>query len=154
LRSQIAGHLEEAMPPDASDEDVASVLHQLGDPAELAREAQPGAATGIGVAVAAATRRGWIKVVRSRARTKLIAVLTAVLLATGSTFLSVFLSAPLPNDVGEFAWWYPQDYNHEVDSTADGAQQTTVRIRSGQWQGFAIGIYNSSNFTETIIGRP
>ncbi len=54
--------------------------------------------------------------------------------------------------MGEFGWWYPQD--HAVDSTADGAQQTTVRIRSGQWQGFAIGIFNTSNFTETIIGPP
>ncbi len=47
LRSQIAGHLEEAMPPDASDEDVAAVLHQLGRPADLAREAQAGAAPGL-----------------------------------------------------------------------------------------------------------
>lgn len=154
LRSQIAGHLEEAMPPDASDEDVAAVLHQLGRPADLAREAQAGAAHGVGAAVAAAARRCWVRIIRSRLRTKLIVVLIALLLATGATFLSTFLSAPLPNYVGEFAWWYPQDYNHSVDSTADGAQQTTVRIRSGQWQGFAIGIYNSSSFTETIIGRP
>jgi hypothetical protein len=81
-------------------------------------------------------------------------VLIALLLATGATFLSTFLSAPLPDNAGQFAWWYPQDYNHEVDSAADGAQQTTVRIRSGQWQGFAIGIFNTSNFTETIIGPP
>jgi hypothetical protein len=154
LRSQIAGHVEEAMPPDASDEDVAAVLHQLGRPADLAREAQAGAAHGVGAAVAAAARRGWVRIIRSRLRTKLIVVLIALLLATGATFLSTFLSAPLPNYVGEFAWWYPQDYNHEVDSTADGAQQTTVRIRSGQWQGFGIGIYNSSNFTETILGPP
>jgi hypothetical protein len=154
LRSQIAGHLEEALPPDASDEDVAAVLHQLGRPADLAREAQAGAASGVGAAVAAAARRGWVRIIRSRLRTKLIVVLLALLLATGTTYLSTFLSAPLPDYAGEFAWWYPQDYNHEVDSTADGAQQTTVRIRSGQWQGFAIGIYNSSSFTETIIGPP
>ena len=154
LRSQIAGHLEEAMPPDASDEDVAAVLHQLGRPAELAREAQAGAVPGVGAAVAAAARRGWVRIIKSRLRVKLIVVLIALLLATGTTFLSTFRSAPLPNYVGEFAWWYPQDYNHEVDSTAGGAQQTTVRIRSGQWQGFGIGIYNSSNFTETILGPP
>jgi hypothetical protein len=154
LRSQIAGHLEEALPPDASDEDVAAVLHQLGCPADLAREAQAGTAAGVGAAVAAAARRGWVRIIRSRLRTKLIVVLIGLLLATGATFLSTFLSAPLPDGAGEFAWWYPQDYNHEVYSTADGAQQTTVRIRSGQWQGFAIGIFNSSSFTETIIGPP
>ena len=152
LRSQIAGHIEEALPPDAKDEDVAAVLHQLGRPADLAREAQAGAASGVGAAVAAAARRGSVRIIRSRLRTKLIVVLIVLLVATGATFLSTFQSAPLPNYVGEFAWWYPQDYNHEVDSTADGAQQTTVRIRSGQWQGFAIGIFNSSSFTETIIG--
>jgi hypothetical protein len=154
LRSQIAGHLEEAMPPDASDEDVAAVLHQLGRPADLAREAQAGAAPGVGPAVAAAARRGWARIIRSRLRTKLIAVLVAALLATGGAFLRTFQSAPLPDYAGEFAWWYPQDGAHEVDSAADGAEQTTVRIRSGQWQGFAIGIFNTSNFTETIIGPP
>jgi hypothetical protein len=154
LRSQIAAHLEEAVPPDASDEDIAEVLHQLGRPDDLAKEAQAGATPGVGAAVATAGRRGWVRIIRSRPRTKLIVLLIALVLATGATFLSIFLSAPLPNYVGEFAWWYPQDSNHQVDSTADGAQQTTVRIRSGQLQGFAIGIYNDSNFTETIIGRP
>lgn len=152
LRSQIAGHLEEAMPLDASDEDVAEVLHQVGRPAELAREAQAGAAPGVGTAVAAAARRGWVRIIRSRLRTKLFVVLSVLLVATGATFLSTFMSAPLPDNAGQFAWWYPQD--HPVESVADGAQQTTVRIRSGQRQGFAIGIFNTSNFTETIIGRP
>ncbi|MBO0838087.1 MAG: hypothetical protein J2P28_21590, partial [Actinobacteria bacterium] len=154
LRSQIAGHLEEALSPDVNDEDVAAVLHQLGRPADLAREAQAGAAPEIGAAVAAAARRGWVRILRARLRTKLIVILIALSLAAGATFLSIFLSAPLPSNADVFGWWYPQDYNHEVDSTADGAQQTTVRIRSGQWQGFGIGIYNSSNFTETIIGPP
>ena len=154
LTSQIAGHLEEAMPPDASDEDVAAVLHQLGRPADLAREAQAGAAPGVGPAVAAAARRGWARIIRSRLRTKLVAVLVAALLATGGAFLRTFLSAPLPDYAGQFAWWYPQDGAHEVDSAAvDGAEQTTVRIRIGPVAGIpAIGIFNTSKFTETIIG--
>lgn len=78
----------------------------------------------------------------------------ALLLATGATLLGVFLSAPLPGNTGVFTWWYPQDSNHAAESSAYSVQQTTVRIRSGQWQGFAIGISNPSNFTETIIGPP
>jgi hypothetical protein len=152
LRNQIAAHLEEALPPDASDEQVAAELHQLRRPADRAREA--GAASGVGAAVAAATRRGWVRIIKSRPRTKLIVALLALVLATAATFLSLFLSAPLPDNAGQFAWWYPQDSRHQVDSVADGAQQTTVRIRSGQWQGFAIGIYNTSDLTETIIGPP
>jgi hypothetical protein len=154
LRSQIAGHLEEALPPGASDEDVAAVLHQLGRPADVASEARAGGVPGVGAAVAAAVRRSWVRIIRARLRTKLIALLIALVLATGATFLTVFLSAPLPGNTGEFAWWYPQDYNHEVDSAADNSQQTTVRIRSGQWQGYAIGIYNTSDFTEAVIGPP
>src|SRR5580698_798760 len=72
---------------------------------------------GVGPAVAAAARRGWVRIIRSRLRTKLIVVLIALVLATGATFVSTFQSAPLPDYAGEFGWWYPQD--HEVDSTAD-----------------------------------
>jgi hypothetical protein len=64
----------------------------------------------------------------------------------------VFLSAPLIQFEGSAGWWYTQDYTHEVYATADGAQQTTVPVRSGQRQGFAIGIYNPSSFTETVLG--
>jgi hypothetical protein len=154
LRSQIAGHLEEALPRDASDEDVAAVLRQVGRPADLAREAQAGPAPGIATAFAAVARRGRVRIIRARLQTKLIVILLALVLMTGATFLSIFLSAPLPSNGDSFGWWYPQDFNHEVDSSAGGAQQTTVRIRSGQWQGFAISIYNSSDFTETILGPP
>ena len=57
---------------------------------------------GVGPAVAAAARRGWVRMIRSRLRTKLIVVLIALVLATGATFLSTVLSAPLPDYAGEF----------------------------------------------------
>jgi len=51
-------------------------------------------------------------------------------------------------------WWYRQDYTREVTTIADGATQTTVPIRSGQRQGFAVGISNPTDVTETIVGVP
>jgi uncharacterized membrane protein len=39
LREQITGHLDEALPPGASDQEVAEALHRLGRPADLAAEA-------------------------------------------------------------------------------------------------------------------
>jgi hypothetical protein len=53
---------------------------------------------------------------------------------------------------GASGWWYLQDRNAEADTSADGVMQTTVPIRSGQWQGFAVSIENDSDWTQTILG--
>jgi hypothetical protein len=55
-------------------------------------------------------------------------------------------------EAGQSAWWYPKDYNREVDTSVGGANQTTVPIRSGQRQGFAIGIYNPTDVAQTVLG--
>lgn len=39
LREQIITHLDEALPPDADDEEIAEVLRSLGSPADVAAEA-------------------------------------------------------------------------------------------------------------------
>ncbi len=39
LRDQIAGHLEEELPPSATDDEVAGAIRRMGTPADLAREA-------------------------------------------------------------------------------------------------------------------
>jgi hypothetical protein len=44
LREQITAHLDDALPPDADDEQVAAVLGRLGSPAELAADAGPAGA--------------------------------------------------------------------------------------------------------------
>ena len=154
LREQIVAHLDDALPADADDQQVALTLSRLGSPADLAAEASATARQTVGQAVVAAARRAWAKVTRSRRRVKLLALLVLLLVATGATYLVLFLSAPLIQADGSAGWWYRQDYIHEVDTSADGAQQTTVPVRSGQRQGFSIGIENPSNFTETILGRP
>jgi hypothetical protein len=159
LRAQITTHLEDALPPDADNIQITEALRQLGDPADLAAEARAALGPTVGQAFGAAARRRWAAVVGARKRTKIIAVLTVLLLAGGAIYAdvlasaaAVYESAPLIEFAGESGWWYPQDYNREVDTSADGAQQTTVPVRSGQRQGFAIGVENPSNFAQTIIG--
>jgi hypothetical protein len=152
LRAQITAHLEDALPPDADNLEITQTLRQLGDPADVASEAKAAMAPTVGQAIRAAARRAWAAVAGARARTKIVAGLVVLLLAGAAAYTAVYQSAPLIQFAGSSGWWYPQDYNHEVDTTADGAQQTTVPIRSGQRQGFAIGIQNPSSFTETIIG--
>lgn len=43
-------------------------------------------------------------------------------------------------------------HTRPVDSSADGAQQTTVPIRSGQRQGFLVSVTNPGPWTQTILG--
>lgn len=40
LREQITAHIDEALPPDADDQQVDAVLSRLGSPAELAADVQ------------------------------------------------------------------------------------------------------------------
>jgi hypothetical protein len=62
------------------------------------------------------------------------------------------LTAPPVQNNGAFSWWYPQDTARATWTEADGAEQTTVPIRSGQQQGFAITVDNPSDWTQTILG--
>jgi uncharacterized membrane protein len=46
LREQLAAHLDDALPPDAGDDEVAATLRRLGSPADLSAEARAGAVSG------------------------------------------------------------------------------------------------------------
>jgi hypothetical protein len=149
LRAQITAHIDEALPPSADDQDVAAALSRLGLPAVLAAEA--GAAVPIRLSeairmtahtrLARVSRSTWIKL-------GVAVVITGIV----AGYLVFYLAAG-PLEVGpQSMWWYPQDSAQEVMTTADGATQITVPIRSGQRQGFAIGIYNPTDVTQTIVG--
>jgi len=151
LREQITAHLNDALPPDADDEQITAVLGRLGSPAELAADAgqaevPPLAALGM--------TRAWLRrrLARVRRRTWTVVGLIVVLAGTVTGYLIYFL-APGPLQFnGASAWWYQQDSTHEVTSFADGATQTTVPLRFGQRQGFFISIYNPTGVTQTILG--
>ena len=160
LREQITAHITDALPREVADEQVAAVLARLGSPAELAAEAAAGATTGAtdgaglggprddaATLPSRPTRRFWrnwwfwvtagaIVAAIAVVATKLIAAETAPALTTGDGM----------------AWWYPKDRAREVDTSADGATQSTVPVRSGQWQGFVIDLENNSDQTQTVLG--
>src|SRR5258708_23939477 len=151
LRQQITAHLDEALPPGADDQGVAPGVGRLGSPTDVAAAA--GAAVparlsavsraAAGARLARVGRRTWIRLAAAVAVTGIGAGYLAFYLAAGSL------------EVGpQSRWWYRQDWTREVSTTADGATQTTVPIRSGQRQGFAVGIYNPTDVTQTIVGVP
>jgi hypothetical protein len=151
LREQITAHLADALPSDADDEQVAAVLRRLGSPGELAADVgQGGAAPQAALAMTWAWLRS--RLARVRRRTWAVLGVIVVLAAIATGYLLYYLTTgPLELSVAS-GWWYPQDYTHEVFTTADNATQTTVPLRSGQRQGYFVGIDNPTGVTQTILG--
>jgi hypothetical protein len=163
LREQITAHITDALPDDAADEQAAAVLARLGSPAELAAETvagmttNPAALSAPGATLSAAparpprrTRRPWRSWqfwVTAGAVAAVVTVATVV-----ASKLIAAETAPALTAGGSEAWWYTQDRAHEVDTSADGASQSTVPIRSGQWQGFVLDLFNDSDQTQTVLG--
>jgi hypothetical protein len=151
LKEQITAHLEDALPADASDEQIAAVLSRLGSPAELAADAGPPSVTPLAALGLAGVwlRRRLAQVPR---RTWTVAGAIVVLAGIASGYL-IYYGAPGSLQVtGDAGWWYRRDYVRAVDTTADNANQTTVPVRFGQRQGFFISIYNPTGVTQTILG--
>jgi hypothetical protein len=151
LREQISAHLDDALPPDADDGQVAAVLGRLGSPAELAADVeQADAAPRAAPAKTAAPLRRRLAHVRRRTWGVLGAIAVLAGIATGC--LVYYLTLDSLGFEGASGWWYPQDYNHEVTTTADGAIQTAVPLRSGERQGYFVAIHNPTGVTQTILG--
>ena len=151
LRQQITAHLDEALQPGADDQDVAAALSRLGSPADLAAEA--GAAIPVRLSESIMmTARARLARVGRRTWIRLGAAIVAAGIVAG--YLLFYLTAGSLQVGPQALWWYPQDSARAVTTTADGATQVTVPIRSGQRQGFAVGIYNPTDVTQTIMGVP
>jgi hypothetical protein len=145
LREQIIAHLDEALPPGATDDEVAAELVRLGAPAALAAEAAGPVPRSPGARLLNRLRR-----LRWWTWTSIAAVVVA-LAAALAYVIAVQTAAPLLQD-GLSGWWYPQDANRTTQtSTIDGTQMS-VPERFHQRQGFVIGVSNNSDFTQTIEG--
>jgi hypothetical protein len=165
LTEQITAHLDEALGPGTTDEQIASVLARLGRPADLAAEAmpedmpepaspreqadQPDPETRPGRRRLRWPRLSW------RRWTAIGVAAAAVIVAaslTASYLDGMATAAPIQFDGGGSGWWSLRDGNHEVDTEADNAEQSTVPIRSGQRQGFVLSVTNPSDWSQTVIG--
>ena len=151
LREQITAHLDDLLSPGATDVEVSAALGRLGSPAELAAEA----AAESSPALRARPRR----MVRARLvalgwRRGLLVLAGTLLAGVALGYYIAMQTAPELIFAGAASWWYPKDSAREVDTSADGASQTTAPIRSGQRQGFAITLINNSDWTQTVLGPP
>ncbi len=155
LRDQITAHLDDVLRPGADDSEVAAALSRLGSPADLAAEAGAGTASTAEPAprppVTFASLAA-MRLARVRKRTWAVAAVIVVLLGAGIGGSSPFLFAGSLVEGTSGGWWFAQDYDHAVYTTVDGAQQTTVPLRDGHEQGFAIDLYNPTSFTQTVLG--
>jgi hypothetical protein len=100
--------------------------------------------------VATAGKRPWPARVGWKGWALIGAMLLAVAAVSGY-YIKVSSIGPLYVE-GQYGWWYPGDYHHEVTTEADGATQTTVPIRPGHRQGFFIQVFNFTAMTQTVIG--
>jgi hypothetical protein len=147
LVEQISGHLADALPPGASDQEIITALQRLGSAAELAAEERAAGGT---PATPPRPRRALPAGVRRRLW--MGAALVVVLALVGWRLADPYLSAgPLQLD-GLGDWWSPQDARHEVISQADDVVQNMTPGRYDQRQGYVISVLNPTTVAQTIIG--
>jgi hypothetical protein len=145
LREQIIAHLDEALPPGVTDDEVAAELARLGAPAALAAEAAGPVPRSPGARLLNRLSR-----LRWWTWTSIAAVV--VVLAAALAYVIAVQTAPALSQDGLSGWWYPQDQAHVVITTTINGTQMAVPERYHQRQGFLIGIDNNSDWTQTIVG--
>lgn len=143
LKEQISAHLDDDLSPDADDETIADVLARLGPPGELV--AAPTGPT----AAALAARRARRRRIRN---TSIFLAIVALAAAAWPSYVAAMHGVGSLQARGASAWWYPQDTARQVRTEADGIVQLTIPVRSGQWQGFVVDVYNPSDLSQTVLG--
>jgi hypothetical protein len=131
LHEQLAAHLDEALPPGATDDEVMAELDRLGTVQALATEAA-------GPGPLPVLRKLRNRLARVRWWTWVVTAVVLAVLGTGVGIIrSMNTAAPLSNMSS--SWLYPVDQAHAVETSADGVTQTTVTYRYRQRQGIEIG---------------
>jgi hypothetical protein len=145
LREQITSHLFEALPESPTDKDISVALAELGPVETVVSEAVRGVRVGV-------TRRLFVRMRRIRWWWW---VLLGVLFSGGSTLTGFVVSwetsTPLGFYGGLSAWWGP-NVHHEVDSSANGQEQSTIAVEPGKTQGFVVQITNPGPWAQTVLG--
>ena len=154
LREQITAHLDDQLAPGATDAEVSDALQRLGSPSEVAVAAGSAQASGPQPEPTAADVSRWVRNAIRRRTWRFLTILGAVVVAAGVVIGLVVSveTAPVLSFDGASGWWYSVDGQHEVNTMADGASQTTVPVRWQQSQGFYVQIYNFSRWTQTVLG--
>ena len=144
LHEQIAGHLEEALPPGTSDAGVQAELKRLGRPYAIA-------AAAVGPGRPSAGRRLWNRLGHIRWWTWTVTAVLVPVLAVGIWFVVAMNSvAPLLSLSDE--WLYSVDASRATQASADEFTQSTAPARFGQRMGLKLLLVNQSDWTQTITG--
>jgi hypothetical protein len=138
LREQIRAHLDDALGPEAGEQEVAETLRQLGSPRSLVAEAA--ATAGKRPWPARLTWRGWL------------ATAAAVIAVAGVPGYVTFAETRAPLTAGGGSWWSARDARQSVSASAGNATQVTAPVRSGQEQGFYVFLFNPSGQAQTVLG--
>jgi hypothetical protein len=144
LREQILAHLAEALPPDATGEQVVDELGRLGSPRMLAADAA-------GPAPRSLATRLLVRLARVRWWTWAAIAVLVPTAGTGIWFLTSMESAT-PLTYMSVTWLYHADAACSVATTADEITQETVPIRPGQRQGIEVLLVNPGDYTQTVLG--
>jgi hypothetical protein len=145
LREQIAAHLDEALPPSATDDEILDEIGRLGTAGSLA-------AAAAGPASRSLMTRLRIRLTRVRWWTWAAIAVLVPALGTGIGFLISMESAPVLVVSGEIGWLYPADQDIAVETTAGDVTQTAVPYRFGHLQGIVVSLVNESDWTQRIVG--
>jgi len=144
LREQIAAHLDEALPPGATTEEVTAELSRLGSPRSLAADAA-------GPGHRPLVRRLRHRLGRVRWWTWVALAAFVALTASALTYALLAFSATLTQGPVSL-WYYPQDQARSRPNQGGVTPQFTVPERFGQEQGIEISVFNNSDWTQTVVG--
>lgn len=145
LREQIAAHLDEALPPGATGQQVRDEIRRLGTPRSLVA-----AAAGPDSRPLAARVRA--RLTRVRWWTWVCVATVAALVGSALSYTLLALNAAPLIQTAETGWYYPQDRARSVMTQAGNDTQYTVPDRFGQEQGIVVSIVNDSDWTQTVLG--
>lgn len=143
LREEIVAHLSDSLPPEASTEDVQAVLDRLGTPESLISPG-PGAPRRVPAPrwLVRLLRRHWIAV-------SSIVVVVAAAITCGAIADTYWHAPPLTG-----GWMVAPVYLSDSMKSIDAgiAEQTLLRARPGERQGFEVGIENDTDRAQTVLG--
>jgi hypothetical protein len=143
LREQIAAHLDEALPPSATAEEVRAELSRLGSPRSLAADAA--GPDGRPFARRLRNRLGRVRWWAWVALAALVALAASALTYTLLAFSVTLMQGPVS------LWYYPQDQARSRPNPGGVTTQLIVPERPGQ-QGIEISVFNNSDWTQTVVG--
>lgn len=142
LRQQIVEHLNDSIGPDSDDAHVSAVLRRLGAPADLVTES-----------LESRPRRRW-QTLRSwrRRRWVTLGVMVAALGSATGYVVDMATQPALQTEDTASGWYYAVDSGHAHDEDNANGNETIIRQRPGNEQGFVFIVHNSSAWPETILG--